>query len=143
MIAALPTLADQVRAAAACAAYARSESVRTLVGPAANARAQQANRLRLAVLRCIAACDDLTTRQISGRVAADVQTSLGALNHIIYDLRERGWAASSIAPDRKGMRLGTGRVNSWRITNTGRAALQAFEADHAQTPTNPATTGDH
>ena len=142
MISALPTLADQVRAAAACAAYARSESVRTLVGPAANARAQQANRLRLAVLRCIAACDDLTTRQISERVAADVQTSLGALNHIIYDLRERGWAASSIAPDRKGMRLGTGRVNSWRITNTGRAALQAFEADRAQT-TTPATTGEH
>lgn len=138
----LISIAEQVRKAAACAAQARSESVRTLVGPAANSRAQQANRLRLAVLRCIAACDDLTTRQISGRVEADVQTSLSSINHIIYDLRERGWAASSIAPDRKGMRLGTGRVNSWRITNTGRAALQAFEADRAQT-TTPATTGEH
>ena len=144
MIAALPTLAEQVRNAAACAAQARAETVRAAVGTRTSARAQQANALRLAVLRLMAAHADITTRQLYRRVYDDMKVGEGALHHIVYDLRTRGWAVSHVAPNRKGIRIGTGRVNSWPITTLGLAAIDELEAARAQTPAStPATTGEH
>lgn len=144
MIVALLSIADQVRNAAACAAQARAEKVRAMVGPGASVRVQQANALRLAVLRCMAASSDITTRQLYVRVCADMKVGEGALHHIVYDLRTRGWAVSHVAPNRKGIRIGTGRVNSWRITSLGLTALEELEAARAQTTAStPATTGEH
>lgn len=130
----LISIADQVRNAAACAAQARAEKVRAMVGPGASVRVQQANALRLAVLRCMAASSDITTRQLYVRVCADMKVGEGALHHIVYDLRTRGW----------GIRIGTGRVNRWRITSLGLTALEELEAARAQTTAStPATTGEH
>ena len=144
MIAALPSIADQVRNAAACAAQARAEAVRAVVGARTSARAQQANALRLAVLRLMAAHADITTRQLYLLVYADMKVGEGTLHHVVYDLRDRGWAVSHVAPNRKGIRIGTGRVNSWRITTLGLDAIDELEAARAQTPAStPATTGEH
>lgn len=144
MIAALPTLAEQVRNAAACAAQARAEKARAMVGPGVSARVAQANALRLAALRLMAADADITTRQLYLRLHADMKVSEDAVHYVVYDLRDRGWAVSHIAPNRKGIRVGTGRVNSWRITSVGLAALEELEAARAQTTeSTPATTGDH
>ena len=138
---ALPSIADQVRNAAACAAQARAEKVRAMVGPGTSVRVQQANALRLAVLRCMAASSDITTRQLYLRVCADMKVGEGTLHHIVYDLRTRGWAASHVAPNRKGIRIGTGRVNAWRITTTGRVALVELTASaEATADTDEATT---
>ena len=144
MIAALPSIADQVRNAAACAAQARAETVRAAWSASTSARMQQANALRLAVLRCMAATSDLTTRQLYGRVCTDITATEKSVNYTVYDLRQRGWAASHIPPDRKGFRIGTGRVNSWRITSLGRAALDELDTAATQTTeSTPATTGEH
>ena len=44
----------------------------------------------------------------------------------------------------KGIRIGTGRVNSWRITTLGLDAIDELEAARAQTTAStPATTGEH
>lgn len=141
---ALPSIADQVRNAAACAAQARAETVRAAVGTRTSARAQQANALRLAVLRLMAAHADITTRQLYLCVYADMKVGEGTVHHIVYGLRDRGWAVSHVAPNRKGIRIGTGRVNSWRITSLGLTALEELEAARAQTTAStPATTGEH
>lgn len=144
MIAALPSIAEQVRSAAACAAQARTEAVRAVVGARTDARAAKASALRLMLLQLIAAQKDITTRQIYLRVLADLKVSESSVHHIVYDLRDRGWVVSHVAPNRKGIRIGTGRVNSWRITTLGRYALETLEADRAQsTDPTPATTGEH
>ena len=144
MIVALPSIADQVRNAAACAAQARAETVRAVWSASTSARMQQANALRLAVLRCMADSSEITTRQLYLRVCDDMKVGEGALHHIVYDLRTRGWAVSHVAPNRKGIRIGTGRVNSWRITPLGLDAIDELEAARAQTPAStPATTGEH
>lgn len=140
----LISIAEQVRKAAACAAQARAETVRAAVGARTSARAQQANALRLAVLRLMAAHADITTRQLYVRVYADMKVGEGGLRHIVEGLRDRGWAVSHVAPNRKGIRIGTGRVNSWRITTLGLDAIDELEAARAQTTaTTPATTGEH
>ena len=140
----LISIADQVRNAAACAAQARAEKVRAMVGPGTSVRVQQANALRLAVLRCMVASSDITTRQLYLLVYADMKVGEGTLHHVVYDLRDRGWAVSHVAPNRKGIRIGTGRVNSWRITTLGLDAIDELEAARAQTTAStPATTGEH
>lgn len=144
MIVALPSIDDQVRSAAACAAQSRAETVRAAVGARTSARAQQANARRLAVLQLMAANTDITTRQLYLRVLADMKVGEGAVHHIVYDLRDRGWAVSHVAPNRKGIRIGTGRVNSWRITPLGLEAIDELEAARARTTAStPATTGEH
>lgn len=126
---ALPSLADQVRSAAACAAKFRSETVRAVFSARTSAAAHHRHRQRLALLQCMARTHDLTTRQLYEHVSANIETTEGSLHHILYDLRDRGWVASHIASSRKGMRVGTGRVNSWRITNIGRVALVELTAE--------------
>ena len=109
----------------------------------------------------MARTDNLTTRQLYEQVSATIKTTQGSLHHIIYDLRDRGWASSQVAPSRKGIRIGTGRVNSWRITTMGRVALVELtgaaeeaapdaddESDEAAAPPRAATpiatrTGAH
>lgn len=138
--AALPSLADQIRSAAACAAKARAETVRAVVSARTSAAAQHMNRQRLALLQLMARTDNLTTRQLYEQVSATIKTTQGSLHHIIYDLRERGWATSQVAPSRKGIRIGTGRVNSWRITTMGRVALVELTA--AAEESTPDTDAD-
>ena len=121
--AALPSLADQIRSAAACAAKARAETVRAVVSARTSVAAAHMNRQRLALLQLMASTHNLTTRQLYEQVSATIKTTQGSLHHIIYDLRDRGWATSQVAPSRKGIRIGTGRVNAWRITTMGRVAL--------------------
>ena len=140
----LPSIADQARGGAACAAKTRAETVRAVVSAHAGVRAQRANALRLELLQLISANTDITTRQLYLRVCADMKVGEGALHHIVYDLRTRGWAVSHVAPNRKGIRIGTGRVNSWRITSLGLTALEELEATRSETTAStPATTGEH
>jgi hypothetical protein len=134
--AALPSLADQVRTAAACAAKARAETVRAVVSARTSAAAQHMNAQRLALLQLMARTNDLTTRQLYEQVCATIKTTQGSLHHIIYDLRDRGWATSQVAPSRKGIRIGTGRVNSWRITTMGRVALVELSGANQEADTD-------
>ena len=144
--AALPSIADQVRTAAACAAKARTETVRAVISAKTRNAASHMNRQRLALLQLMASTHNLTTRQLYEQVSATIKTTQGSLHHILYDLRDRGWAASQVAPSRKGLRIGTGRVNAWRITTTGRVALveltasaeTAADTDEATTDAAPA-----
>ena len=97
---ALLSLADQVRSAAACAAKFRTETVRAVISAKTRNAASHMNRQRLALLQLMARTDNLTTRQLYEQVSATIKTTQGSLHHILYDLRDRGWAASQVAPSR-------------------------------------------
>lgn len=141
----LLSLAQQARAAAACAAQLRAASAS--LTPRKAAIVERANLQRLALLRRMASKDNRSSRELCEHVMAELNVSTlvaseSSVNHLLYDLRDRGWAAAHIPATREGIRVGTGRVNRWRITHLGRAAL----ADLAASLTESATetpTGAH
>jgi len=143
----LLSLAQQARAAAACAAQLRAASAPASLTPRKAAIVERANLQRLALLRLMASKDNRSSRELCEHVMAELNVSTlvaseSSVNHLLYDLRDRGWAAAHIPATREGIRVGTGRVNRWRITHLGRSALADLAASLDESPTET-RTGAH
>lgn len=136
---ALPSLADQVRAAGRAAQQARAERVRGQITAARSTPAVvRANRLRHALLVLLADGRTHTARGLTERMPAHLQAHLSPVSSLLQNMRERGWTATDTAPDRRGLHVGQGRAHHYRITLLGRDALAEFERTPPLSP-----TGDH
>lgn len=142
MIAAtIPSIADQVRAAAACAMSARSAQARDVLIAARSAREVRCLQLRRALLELLAPGGDFRIPALCARLPAGLTHNKNSVYLQLCTLAEHGWVSSECAPNRRGINVGTGRPRLWRITAAGRVALVAAARNTDPTPTP--TTGDH
>lgn len=140
MIAALPSITDQVRAAAACAMSARSAQAHDVLTTARNAREVRCLQLRRALLDLLAPGTEIGIPALCARLPAGLNNSRNAVCLQLSTLAEHGWVTSRCAPNRRGITVGTGRPRVWRITSAGRVAIVAAARN---TESTTSTHGDH
>lgn len=121
MIASLPTLADQVRLAAAAAAAnaaARLELVQARTVKAAARTSDRGLRFRHAVLALLARGPGLDVRAIEGRLPPELACSYDTVYRLLAVFAERGWVERHSAAA-----SGCIRAKTFAITPEGRLAL--------------------
>lgn len=136
MIAALPTLADQVRLAAAAAAANAADRIALAQARAVRAVARTSDRglrFRHAVLSQLARGAALDVRAIEGSLPPDLACSYDTVYRLLGVLAERGWVER-----RSAAAAGCIRAKTFVIPPEGRRALVEI-AGRLTTP----RTGDH
>lgn len=121
----IPSLPDQVRAIAAAARAQRAtayiERMRGHVLP----EGDRTTRLRCTALRLLSTGGELTIRQLTD---AAPEATKSSWTHILTSLVDAGWADKLPRKQRKGIPVGVGEPNRYRITESGRAMLATLES---------------
>lgn len=127
---ALPSLADQVRQAAAELTRQRLERLAAARRGAFGAAVERADARRLACLRLLADGRSITPVAIAKRLP---EASYGAWANLMRAMQQRGWLSVEPPPLSRPDNAGRNAANHYRITPAGLTALRdliTINGDH-------------